>query len=667
MDDTSTSNGSVPTSESEERVLRLIQSGWEREYAQALAHFVLLTDIPGKLFSPAEFSFDTASDKIGILYSTEYLAPTTSVLESVASSLAAICSNDIPFDLPTFLAEAYEGRERQQMVRFGCAVRDDSRTAYFEGIPLTSLRQFLKRLGTESLYTFAESVASKLGPQSAPEGIGIKMTGAKAGRSKLFIPVRNSNASKFHSCLSDLGGRGWGEKVQDLLHLWVGHRNIYQSGRTIITVTQEDPRPGIEIYLQDLMPSDACTLLLAHLAGIVLGARTEFLTRFANEFSTSFRWTESSVIAFMSFEPGGGSSPRMRIWLRPAKFKAHPINRAKEHLYTSAPNTFVVGQEKESTGVNHSEHDRLETSVAKALRFLYDRQLPTGEFRILASNKRELSPNYFVDSSPYTTTFVVYALGFVENRLATEMIDRAFSFLENEMDDDGMWRYWTSQTSKVIDPDSDVTACASFILRKLGKRPMYALNADTILANRSPEGLFYTWLSQSGGPNDIDSIVNANVLLYLGEAPVTLTVCDYLNDLVLNDKEEGSYYYYLDNSFLYYAMSRAYFQNASSLKLSRDAVLRKLMKTQQSDGSFGNALSTGLAACTLLNFAANRESALDQAVNWLVENQSADGSWPRTAAWAGPPPPGPHSVWWGSEELTTAICLEALARYEYAA
>jgi hypothetical protein len=54
---------------------------------------------------------------------------------------------------------------------------------------------------------------------------------------------------------------------------------------------------------------------------------------------------------------------------------------------------------------------------------------------------------------------------------------------------------------------------------------------------------------------------------------------------------------------------------------------------------------------------------LDRQVELIVDSQCRDGSWPRLAFYSGPRPPLPRSVWFGSEELTTALCLEAVARY----
>ena len=53
---------------------------------------------------------------------------------------------------------------------------------------------------------------------------------------------------------------------------------------------------------------------------------------------------------------------------------------------------------------------------------------------------------------------------------------------------------------------------------------------------------------------------------------------------------------------------------------------------------------------------------LQAASSWLVARQQEDGGWRRLAYYQGPAPPTPTAYYFGSRELTTALCLEALAR-----
>lgn len=156
--------------------------------------------------------------------------------------------------------------------------------------------------------------------------------------------------------------------------------------------------------------------------------------------------------------------------------------------------------------------------------------------------------------------------------------------------------------------------------------------------------------------------MNANVVLYLGEREETLTVCGYLNAIISKNRESGSYIYYRDDLALYYAVSRAYANGVTSLGAERDTVISRITARRQEDGSFGSELLTALAICSLLNYSCQDLNLLKSAVTHIIGSQATDGSWPKRALYGGPFKP-PHEVWFGSEELTTALCIEALAHY----
>jgi len=309
------------------------------------------------------------------------------------------------------------------------------------------------------------------------------------------------------------------------------------------------------------------------------------------------------------------------------------------------------------------DDSRLSDCLSCATRFLYDNQLDSGEFRSYSAKDEAMGDTCELESSTFVTTFVLYALDILGNPALSGMKRSAQEFLISEMNPPGLWRYWTSRSSKSIDPDLDVTACASFTLRNVHPDIQRGRNVDTILGNRNNEGLFLTWLLRPGsGYNDVDSVVNANVVLHLGERKETRTVCDYLNAIVGENRESGSYIYYLDDLALYYAVSRAYANDVKSLGASRDTVISRIAARRLKDGSFGNELLTALAICSLLNYSFQDPNVLKPAVAHILSAQAPDGSWPKTAFYAEPPPP-PYKRWFGSEELTTALCVEALAHF----
>jgi hypothetical protein len=212
-------------------------------------------------------------------------------------------------------------------------------------------------------------------------------------------------------------------------------------------------------------------------------------------------------------------------------------------------------------------------------------------------------------------------------------------------------------------------------------------NVSIILNNRNARGFFYTWLaahrtlrskhvskhveeqihrlidpdvelvmSLSGALDNIDCAVNANVLLYLGECSATQASIEYLIETVLEDHVQTCSTYYLHPLCFYYFLSRAFANGVRSLEKTRAAITARLESALIHSGSFGNPLFTALAGCTLLNFG-EMTSSVQRVVQFLLQSQNPDGSWARHAMFLGPAP------YYGSEELTTALCIEALTGF----
>jgi len=236
------------------------------------------------------------------------------------------------------------------------------------------------------------------------------------------------------------------------------------------------------------------------------------------------------------------------------------------------------------------------------------------------------------------------------------MTDKAIVFLAGEMHGPGLFQYYTSRNSRSTDFDLDDTACASVALRQSNPLLARGCNVARFIENRNEAGLFYTWVGRQPAANSVDSVVNANVVYYLGDRDETKSACRYLVDTVEGGHESDSYQYYLDNISLYYTVSRAYARGASSLGPAREAVVERVLRSSANDGSFGDELATACAVCSLLNFDYGDLTRLREAARYLEGQQRTDGSWRRVAMFHG------SGIYFGSEELTTALCLEALAR-----
>lgn len=302
-----------------------------------------------------------------------------------------------------------------------------------------------------------------------------------------------------------------------------------------------------------------------------------------------------------------------------------------------------------------SASERLAPSVRSGLRFLHDHQLPYGEFRTYASPSMKMRVTSF-DSSVFVTTFVLYSIARIDSPCVATMTNKAISFLAGEMRGPGLFQYYTSKNTNSIGYDLDDTACASVALQQ-GRPPVVGgHNVERVIENRNEADLFYTWVGGAAVENDVDSVVNANVVFYLGDRDETRSACRYLIDTIESSRESDSYHHYLDDMTLYYAVSRAYAHGTSSLSGAREAIIEKVLELSKDDGSFGDALATACAVCSLANFEYDGITRLRDAARYLEENQSANGSWHRVAMFFQP------GRYYGSEELTTALCLEALTR-----
>ncbi|RCJ32535.1 hypothetical protein A6769_27780 [Nostoc punctiforme NIES-2108] len=328
-----------------------------------------------------------------------------------------------------------------------------------------------------------------------------------------------------------------------------------------------------------------------------------------------------------------------------------------------------------------------EISILKAIDFLEENQLDDGEFPAEFDQKYENPENredWNFDSTPFVTSLILYSLYFLRSeRKVQEIQDKGINFLLNEMKVGGLWKYWSAKNEKhtTIPPDLDDICCISYIL-KMNNIPV-PNNIGIILDNRNHEGVFYTWvlprsmksvalhlmkfgkaISHSDeiwkltDRDDICSVVNANVLLYLGENRKTRKTTEYLSDIVLRDSEEEHLSFYDHKLSLYYMLSRAYFNGVTSLGVVKIPIVTKILNLQQTDGSFGDELLTALATCALLNFN-HVVPSLEKAVTFLLDTQQVDGSWQRIPMYGGQL----DQRLFGSAALTTGFCVEALARY----
>jgi hypothetical protein len=280
---------------------------------------------------------------------------------------------------------------------------------------------------------------------------------------------------------------------------------------------------------------------------------------------------------------------------------------------------------------------------------------------VLASGK--------IDSSIFPTALAAWSLSFADQ--ASAVRDRALDFLLAEMEPRGLWKHWSREHpyQHQLPPDLDDTSCASAALARAGRT--FPDNRELLLRNRNRRGLFYTWkltLTQlrhplvtlaffrktSAKPFDVDAVVNANVLHYLGASDA---VVEHLLHVLRQDRESQCDKWYENPFAIWYFFSRALCRTAPQ---AEELLMRKVAA-----GKPSNALEHALAVCVVCDWDGEAD------VSPLLALQLESGGWPeaplyhggrrrrRDGTFAAPHPDTPH---WGSQELTTAFCVEALAR-----
>ncbi|MEQ7799514.1 prenyltransferase/squalene oxidase repeat-containing protein [Pedobacter sp. ASV1-7] len=334
----------------------------------------------------------------------------------------------------------------------------------------------------------------------------------------------------------------------------------------------------------------------------------------------------------------------------------------------------------------------IDNSIKNGVLYLYDHQLPNGEFCCYISADDEMKM-CVTHSNVFPTSLIAYSLLNLRSiPEVNEILEKCAAFLQYHIMRGGAWNNFTvlNPLFPICPPDVDNTVCASLVLQKLGKPSID--NSGLILANRTTKGLLYTWFTLRPKLNpsknywllslrefkhpiktflfwrnteasryDVDAVVNANALLYLGLNEKTIVMLNYMIEIISSEREGDCDSWYRNPFTIYYFFSRNYKAGIKELapivKLMTDRILHNI----KPDNSFGESvLDTALSIISLIN--CNHDSiVLDQAIKYLIEQQNRSGGWIRRGVYYGGPK---KRTTFGSEEMTTGFCLEALALYK---
>ena len=341
--------------------------------------------------------------------------------------------------------------------------------------------------------------------------------------------------------------------------------------------------------------------------------------------------------------------------------------------------------------------DQLDTAIARGLAYLSQHQYPSGEFCCYIAADEPMQGWCITESTVFATMVVASCLLPFAARPETDvMLTRATNYLQYQMHRGGVWPVFSDRHPwhSIVPYDTDSLAYASALMQARGIDCPRPGNVPLLLANRNKKGLFYTWflLRLRWQPNrthwrvtarevlhpitslffwranectrsDVDMGINTNILYYLGDVEATQPIIAELLRVIAEHREHDCDKWYRNPFTIYYLLSRVYQQGVIKLEPARQPIIQRILATAQPTGQLGKSVfDTALAVTTLLNLGCTAP-AVGKAVNFILQTQSAFGEWPRWLFYYG----GPKLLQgWGSEEITTGFCLEALARYRAA-
>lgn len=332
--------------------------------------------------------------------------------------------------------------------------------------------------------------------------------------------------------------------------------------------------------------------------------------------------------------------------------------------------------------------NRLASAIERGLRFLDSLHLTTGEFP--AYIRHQPDTEYRLDHSPFPTAVVAIALEQAPHEVARAIRRRSAAFLSSQMPAHGVWKYYLREDPRYefAPYDVDDTVCISRALRGLGADVPDIRSA--LLANRDSRGRFFTWFAPRLRPfpismsywtvvgpalmhpvssgqfwrgeasrDDVDCVVNANALEYLGDAEGTAGVTRYLIEVLAARGCNRCDRWYQSAVTFAHAVSRCLRAGVRSLQAAQQTLIERTVAFANPDGSIGNgALETGLGASTLLNCDYTGPELL-HALDWLLSNQDESGRWPISDFFYSGPA---RTASYRSDAVTSSFCLEPLVR-----
>lgn len=268
----------------------------------------------------------------------------------------------------------------------------------------------------------------------------------------------------------------------------------------------------------------------------------------------------------------------------------------------------------------------------------------------------------FTASAELSTTFLpALMLGALSSVEGTEGLrNKLATWLLNQKNNNWSFNYWPAKaqerTSRPYPDDLDDTCCALIGLylhdpKIIDSACLAKVVRLLVAAEQEVGGPYKTWLVPKTAPaawQDVDIAVNCNVAYLLRLVAKPLPKLDALMERAITTQQFESPYYPIHHIVLYY-LARAY-------QGDRESQLASIIVKEQKNGNWETPGQTALALSALAHLGRDEFSA---AIQYLLSQQRADGSWPAEAMWLDEKQVK-KSKYAGSPALTTAFVLEAL-------
>jgi hypothetical protein len=319
-------------------------------------------------------------------------------------------------------------------------------------------------------------------------------------------------------------------------------------------------------------------------------------------------------------------------------------------------------------------NDRVGAAYARGIAFLAKVQLEGGDFMTYRWPKSVGTVGKEAITTVFTAAQLVHSLTFGEDSPTRRVVrEQAIAYLLAQREPPGVWRYhgkasdmYKSLMAERRFADVDDTAVAWAALLETGHALDPRADLEPLRANRDENGLFNTWMGDPAewrkfdprGP-DMNVNVNALFLFALVRQPLPEVCGQAIEFTTSRAFLRGTTWYPSPLAYTYF-LSRAYADGrADCLEPAIPVARSYVLDQQQPDGGWGDDLETALGALTLLN-TRYKGPALDRGMSAILARQSGDGSWKMAVHYTDA---NQSVVYFGSRELTTGFCLEALGKY----